>query len=155
MPALSRWMLTLCFFYLFCGTTLGALLLTQQAGFSLGGIESKLVSLVMLHPLWLLVGWMAQCVLGMAYWIFPRLQKRERPRPFLAILSCLSLNLGLFLYSFSSLFFASSSFFFVSNILLFLAFPLMFLHLHPRIKGFGSASANATEKAVTQHPPVV
>lgn len=149
MPALSRWMLTLCFFYLFCGATLGALLLTQQAGFSLGGIESKLASLAMLHPLWLLVGWMAQCILGMAYWIFPRLQKRERPRPILALLSCLSLNFGLFFHSFSSFFALSSSFLFASSILIFLAFPLMFLHLQPRIKGFGSASPNETEKEKT------
>ena|GEM_PF-6707331 len=141
MPALSRWMLLLSFFYLFCGSTLGALLLTQQAGFSLSGIEKQLALLATLHPLWLLVGWVAQCVLGMAYWIFPRVQKHQRPRTILAVCSCLFLNLGLFLYSFFFFFFPSSSFLTLSAILLFLSFPLMFLHLQPRIKGFGSPSA--------------
>lgn len=75
MPRLSRYFLRLSLVYMLLGFTLGAMLLAQK-GVS---FAPWLWALLPYHVDFLLVGWMSQFALGVAFWILPRLGG-EHPR---------------------------------------------------------------------------
>lgn len=94
MPRLSQWLIRTAFIYLLLGFTIGALMLTNKG--------------VPLHPaLWrwlpahiefLLMGWIVQLTMGVAFWILPRYwQKPARPRVASAQTAFVLLNLGIWL----------------------------------------------------------
>lgn len=68
MPRLSRWFVRASLTYLAAGFTLGALLLIQKAFF----LHPMLWRLTPAHIELLLVGWVVQLTMGVAFWILPR-----------------------------------------------------------------------------------
>ncbi|WP_322807364.1 hypothetical protein [Thermanaerothrix sp.] len=92
MPPLSRWAVRLALVYLGVGITLGALILAQKGLGSLPWAWSGLGA----HVELMLIGWMTQFALGVAYWILPRLPgTAPRGNTLLAGLALVLLNLGL------------------------------------------------------------
>jgi hypothetical protein len=77
MPPLARTFVKAAFAYFIAALVLGALMaLEQWLGFS-RWLRSVYYS--QLHLL--VVGWITQLAIGVAYWIFPRLRKEQGPRP--------------------------------------------------------------------------
>jgi heme/copper-type cytochrome/quinol oxidase subunit 1 len=88
------WFVRTALCFLVAGITAGATLL---AGRGLGA-GSWLTRLLPLHAEFLLVGWMVQLVLGVAYWILPRSRSgAERGHPALAWAAYGALNAGVML----------------------------------------------------------
>lgn len=97
MPPLGRSYVKAAFAYLIAAFLLGALMAFDRwLSFSRW---LKAVYLSQLHLL--VVGWVTQLAIGVAYWIFPRLRKTQDPRPrgsdALAWVVFLCLNVGLLL----------------------------------------------------------
>ncbi len=68
MPRLSRWAIRSSFLYMVAGLAAGTVLLVHKGL----GLNPQLWRLLPLHIEFLLLGWMLQLVLGVAYWILPR-----------------------------------------------------------------------------------
>jgi hypothetical protein len=97
MPPLARIYVKAAFVYLIAAFALGALMMLDQwLGFSRW---LRTVYFSQLHLL--LVGWITQLAIGVAYWIFPRYLKEQDPHPrgsdALAWAVFLCLNAGLLL----------------------------------------------------------
>jgi len=75
MPRLARWYIRTAFLYFAFGFTLGGAMLVDKWL----GPHVIFVALRQVHVHFLLVGWMVQFIIGVAYWMFPRFT-RERPR---------------------------------------------------------------------------
>lgn len=93
MPALSVWMVRLSLIHLVAGSGLGALLLASHQMPRLTRIGGGLWGYRNVHLETLLVGWMVQLALGVAFWILPRV-RGERPRAGLAAAGAVLLNAG-------------------------------------------------------------
>ena len=94
MPRLSQWIIRTAFVYLLLGFTLGALLLTHK------GIpmHPALWSWLPAHMEFLLMGWIVQLAMGVAFWILPRYWKKPfRPKEIYAQIAFVLLNLGIWL----------------------------------------------------------
>lgn len=133
MPALSQWMIRIALIYLMLGFSLGMALLFAKVQW----LSSEIWRYHPIHLECVQVGWLFHLALGVAYWIFPRMQRVERPRSTIAWISFACLNLGIALYSWGSL----SSFKTVLLLARFiecLALFLFVIHLWPRIKAFSS-----------------
>lgn len=74
MPQLSQWYVRASFVYLLLGFTFGALLLAHKGQ----PLHPALWSWLPAHIEWLLTGWVAQLVLGVAFWIAPRFWAEPR-----------------------------------------------------------------------------
>ncbi len=68
MPRLSAWFVRASMLYLLAGFILGALMLAQD-GVS---YDPGILAVLPVHMEFLLVGWLVQLAMGMAFWIFPR-----------------------------------------------------------------------------------
>ncbi len=68
MPRLTVWFVRASLVYLLIGFTLGALMLAQDGISYYPGIMAALPA----HMEFLLVGWLVQLAMGVAFWIFPR-----------------------------------------------------------------------------------
>jgi len=68
MPRLSVWFVRCSFIYLFLGFTLGGLILANK-GFP---FAPWVWNLLPAHMEFLLLGWMVQLTMGVAFWILPR-----------------------------------------------------------------------------------
>ena len=93
MPRLARWAVRLALLYLAAGATLGAASLLQKARGE--PLDPRWTAL---HAELLLLGWVAQFVFGVAFWILPRFlatRPRGHTAPAAAALACL--NAGLLL----------------------------------------------------------
>ena len=68
MPRLSAWFVRASMIYLLIGFALGALMLAQD------GISyyPAIAAVLPIHMEFLLVGWLVQLAMGVAFWIFPR-----------------------------------------------------------------------------------
>lgn len=103
MPPVSVWFIRSALLSLLAGYFIGALLLTAK------GVGVPSLPLVWrwlpVHYEVLLVGWLVQLVMGVAYWIFPRfgMTPQARGREDLAWLALALLNGGLWLDCFGSL----------------------------------------------------
>lgn len=73
MPRLSVWFIRAALLYLLAGFSLGALLLTHKGV----PFEPQLWRWRPAHIELLLVGWMLQLAMGVAYWILPRFQQQR------------------------------------------------------------------------------
>lgn len=93
MPAVSVWFIRSALLYLLVGFSLGALLLAGK-GLTL---SPGLWRWLPVHIELLLVGWLVQLVMGVAYWIFPRfgMTPQARGREGFAWLALGLLNLGI------------------------------------------------------------
>ena len=67
MPRLRSWFIRASLVYLACGFTFGALMLANEGL----AFDPHLGSLLPVYMEFLLVGWMLQLALGVAYWILP------------------------------------------------------------------------------------
>ena len=74
MPKLSQWFIKISFGYLLLGFTFGALLLAHKGQ----PLHPALWNWLPAHIEWLLIGWVAQLTLGVAFWIMPRYWKEPR-----------------------------------------------------------------------------
>lgn len=93
MPGLSVWMVRLSLLHLAVGSGLGALLLASRELPRLAGVGGGLWGYRNVHLETLLVGWMVQLALGVAYWVLPRVGG-GRPRAGLAAAGAVLLNVG-------------------------------------------------------------
>lgn len=94
MPRLSQWIIRAAFVYLLLGFTVGALLLTHK-GLPL---HPALWGWLPAHIEFLLVGWILQLVIGVAFWILPRFWvEPRRPNEGYARVSFVLLNVGIWL----------------------------------------------------------
>jgi hypothetical protein len=132
MPLLSRWMISAACLYLFVGFSAGALLLCGYGGY----VVTDIWRFSALHQEWLLVGWMTQITLGVAYWIFPRFEGNQRPYAFLAYLAFFALNLGILLSTFCTLTQSGLLLRGTAHLLKGIALLCAAIHLWPRIKAF-------------------
>lgn len=130
MPRLSQWIIRAAFIYLLLGFSVGALLLAHKG--------------VPLHPaLWrwlpahiefLLMGWVVQLTMGVAFWILPRYwQKPRRPRAILAQIAFILLNFGIWLVVAGTTFRSGSWFLLAGRIFEVCAVMLFALHAWKRI----------------------
>lgn len=71
MPELSVWMVRAALLHLAVGFSLGGLMLFNKGI----PIETRLWALLPLHMEMLLVGWLVQLAMGVAYWVLPRFHK--------------------------------------------------------------------------------
>ncbi|WP_374686031.1 hypothetical protein, partial [Promineifilum sp.] len=96
MPRLSQWYIKLAFGYLLLGFTLGALLLAHKGQ----PLHPALWGWLPAHIEWLLIGWVAQLTLGVAFWILPRFWKEpRRGNTTGAYVALVLLNAGIWLVS--------------------------------------------------------
>lgn len=93
MPRLSVWYIRAALVYLLMGFTFGALLLFHK-GIPL---HPSLWRLLPAHIEFVLFGWTAQLIMGMAFWILPRFSKAPvRGNEKLAWVAFILLNAGIF-----------------------------------------------------------
>lgn len=98
MPKLSRWMIRGSFFNLWLGFGMAALILSRK------GLPESFPAYtwqwIPVHVNLLLVGWMVQFALGVAYWILPRLfdRRTDRGRVPFAVAAAVFINLGVWLH---------------------------------------------------------
>jgi cbb3-type cytochrome oxidase subunit 1 len=104
-PALTVWFLRIALCYLGIGFTLGALMLAADGL----PIAPTLLRLRPLHMELLLVGWMVQLALAVAYWILPRRPSSRRGNEPLAWGALLLLNLGVLMVGLGSVLAAPSA----------------------------------------------
>lgn len=101
MPPLSQWYIKFSFLYLLLGYSFGALLLAHKGH----PLHPALWSWLPAHIEWLLVGWVAQLTLGMAFWIMPRFWKEpRRGNTTGAYLALIMLNGGIWLVALAPVF---------------------------------------------------
>ncbi len=92
MPRLSRWFIKASLVYLALGFTLGAIMLAGE-GFDLNPSIRRVLPV---HMEMLLVGWLVQLALGVAFWILPRfLWGAPRGNEMLTWLAFWLFNLGI------------------------------------------------------------
>ena len=91
MPRVSLWMVRAALLHLLAGAAIGA---TMLAGKGLSSLVGAL-ALLGVHQELMLIGWMVQMVLGVGFWIFPRLPGRAREEHSgFAALAAVLLNAG-------------------------------------------------------------
>ncbi|MCA9900962.1 MAG: hypothetical protein H6654_08280 [Ardenticatenaceae bacterium] len=94
MPRLSQWLIRTAFIYLLLGFTFGALLLAHKGV----PLHSALWGWLPAHIEFLLMGWIVQFTMGVAFWILPRYWKHpRRPNAIMAQIAFVLLNLGIWL----------------------------------------------------------
>ncbi|MFZ0546408.1 MAG: hypothetical protein WAM60_13270 [Candidatus Promineifilaceae bacterium] len=94
MPSLSRWMVRAAFIYLLLGFTIGALLLANKGV----PLHPAMWGWLPTHIEFLLMGWVVQLTMGVAFWVLPRYrEKPARPRESFAQIAFILLNLGIWL----------------------------------------------------------
>ncbi len=95
MPRLSSWMIRVSYVYLLIGATIGALLLANKATGGIPWIWAALPA----HIECMIVGFIINLTLGVAYWIFPRyFTKPNRGHPVPAWSGFTAVNLGVLLF---------------------------------------------------------
>lgn len=93
MPRLSVWSVRAALLHLLVGFTLGALMLANKGQ----PFWPQAWGLISPHVEILLLGWIVQLALGVAFWILPRFPGGSRGNEILADVSLLLLNLGILL----------------------------------------------------------
>ncbi len=94
MPRLSAWLVRFSLIYLLIGFSLGGLMLANEAL----AFDSCLTQLLPAHVEILMIGWVMQLALGVAYWILPRhAQGPPRGNKFIAGAALALVNMGILL----------------------------------------------------------
>jgi hypothetical protein len=92
MPALSVWSIRAALLYLIAGFTFGAFILTNK-GLPISPLVWRLMPI---HMEFLLVGWLVQLAMGVAFWILPRF-RQQRGNSQAALVAFVLLNVGIWL----------------------------------------------------------
>lgn len=74
MPRLSIWTIRAALLYFGIGFTFGGLMLFNKGE----PVEPSLWRLLPIHVEFVLIGWTMQLAMGVAFWILPRLRRKER-----------------------------------------------------------------------------
>lgn len=133
MPRLSRYFVRSSLLSLLTGFVIGGLILSAKAGV----VSPMLWLWFPAHIAFLLVGWLIQLALGVAYWIFPRIILTERGRTRWAWAAFGAMQVGLLLVALSLLqiWWASAQHFLGFGILFqALSVVLFGIHAWPRIR---------------------
>lgn len=133
MPRLTVYTMRAALVHLVVGFTFGGLLLANKAL----AFEPSLWGLLPAHIEVLLLGWMAQLAIGMAYWILPRFGGQRGNFP-LAYASVLTLNVGVVLSSVGPILRMPSSTPLIGRLFSAAAILAFALHAWPRIKPAGA-----------------
>ncbi len=129
MPRLSVWFIRMALVHLLIGFTLGALLLVQKGALWFPWIWRFLP----VHIDLVLLGWMGQLAMGVAFWILPRFGF-ERRREWLAAVSWIGINCGLVLLFIAAWEQMDVAVWFVARTLEVLGVFGFVLHAWPRVK---------------------
>ncbi|MCB0189479.1 MAG: hypothetical protein KDE31_34645 [Caldilineaceae bacterium] len=129
MPRLSIWMVRTALVHLLLGFTVGALLLAHK------GIPFApwLWRLLPAHMEILLLGWILQLAMGVAFWILPSFYTK-RPRAWLAWLALFFLNGGVVLIALTPLLPTDLPLPIAGRAMEFVAVLAFALHAWPRVK---------------------
>ncbi len=133
MPRLSRYFVRSALVQLALGFVLGGFILAAKAG----AADIRLRELIPVHFDVLIIGWLIQLSIGVAYWIFPRILLHDRGRPHLAWAAFVLLQAGLLfnLVSLLRLWLPETGGLFGPALALqMLAMVLFIVHLLPRIR---------------------
>jgi len=134
---LSVWFVRTALGYLGIGVLVGAVLLANR-GLPLWAAVTRLLPL---HIEFLLIGWMVQLALGVAFWILPRFRTGpERGREGLAWLSYGLLNLGVMAAAIAPVTGLPPAVSLLGHTAQALAAGAFALHAWPRVKVFGDKS---------------
>lgn len=135
MPALSVMFIRISFTYLLAGFVLGALLLAHKGIPWLQGMWT----LLPLHIEFMLFGWVIQFIMGVAYWMMPRLdQTKERGNETVALTAFLLMNAGLLVSGFGRTLDWSDGVVLAGRLAELSAAILFLVHAWPRVRAFGS-----------------
>lgn len=133
MPAISVWFIRGSLAYLGLGFTIGAAILFNKAVPAIPSVWNFLP----MHIEFLLLGFVLQLTMGVAFWIFPRLQTlTDRGDEKKAALAFILLNLGIWICS-ASPFILLSYLSLIGRICQTAAVILFILNLWPRVYTFG------------------
>lgn len=101
MPRLSQWIIRTAFIYLLLGFTVGALLLWHKGV----PLHPALWGWLPAHIEFLLVGWIIQLTMGVAFWVLPRYwEKERRGKESYVWIAFVLLNLGIWLVAVHAVF---------------------------------------------------
>ncbi|MBL7994931.1 hypothetical protein JNM05_06115 [bacterium] len=133
MPTLSVWLIRCSLAYLGLGFTIGALILFNKAV----PVIPSVWNLLQMHIEFLLLGFILQLTMGVAFWIFPRLQTMtDRGDERKAALAFVLLNAGIWVCSIAP--FISISYILLTGRICQTAAVILFiLNLWPRVYAFG------------------
>lgn len=130
MPRLSQWLIRFAFIYLVLGFTLGALLLANKGLLFYPAIWNWLP----VHIEFLLMGWIVQLTMGVAFWILPRFwQEPRRPNELFAQMAFVLLNVGIWLIVGATLFGRGANWLLSGRVAQLLAVFLFALHAWRRV----------------------
>ncbi len=132
MPGLSVWFIRTALIYLALGFTLGAVILFNKAL----PVLPESWGFLPMHIEFLLLGFILQLTMGVAFWIFPRLQTlTDRGNEKKAFAAFLLLNAGIVLCSVAP--FLSSYQLILGRLFQAAAVVLFIMNLWPRVYPFG------------------
>lgn len=133
MPRLSIYFVRAALIYLSVGATIGGALLWQKGAPPAGPLWRLLPA----HIELILIGWILQLVMGVAYWILPRFGNgRPRGRPGLAWSAFALLNAGLLAVTVSSISGAAAGWHLAGTAAEAAGVALFAISIFPRIKPF-------------------
>ncbi len=130
MPRLSFWSVRLSLAYLAVGFTLGALMLANK-GLPLAPWIWRLLPI---HVTFLVFGFIAQLVMGVEFWILPRLAGGSRGSVTLGWLAILCLNLGIGAAAVQAWFGLAGAMLLAGRVLIGLAGVLFVVNIWRRVK---------------------
>jgi heme/copper-type cytochrome/quinol oxidase subunit 1 len=135
MPRFSVYSVRAALLYLTFGFTIGGLLLFHK-GIPLHPI---LWTLLPAHIDFLLIGWTAQLIMGVSFWILPRFsQEPKRGKETLAWIAFILLNLGIWLVALSPYLYSSTWMVFLGRLSETLGILTFAVYVWPRIKPTGA-----------------
>ena len=130
MPRLSQWYIRAAFTYLILGFSFGALMLTNKGV----PLHPALWRLLPVHIEFLLIGWVLQLVLGIAYWMLPRFwHGPPRGSETGARIAFVLLNLGLWFVVLGVVLTVPATVLFLGRLLELAAVAAFAIHIWPRV----------------------
>ena len=133
MPIISVWFIRCSLTYLGLGFTIGAVVLFNKAV----PVIPSVWNFLPMHIEFLLLGFVLQLTMGVAFWIFPRLQTlTDRGDEKKAVLAFILLNVGIWICSLSS-FISLDQILLVGRLCQTGAVIFFILNLWPRVYPFG------------------
>ncbi len=135
MPRLSIYIIRASLIYLLVGMAIGALLLAQKAL----PLYISLWRFFPMHIEFVLMGWIVQLVIGVSFWMLPRLPGNVRRQERLVWFGFIGLNVGILLVSVEPFFPALSFLGLGGRFSELFAMVLYTIHVWRRVRPFGDS----------------